>query len=111
MIYHQTNAVEEMMKEKLESIHESNNIPWKATCNTHLGRSLETRERILMDELKTATGQRRNEISVELSILSNLLCNVKYKQHGWYCFYCGWLLAEQVTNDECCNNCGAVLPK
>ena len=109
---HQTNRVIESMSQKICSKRSSDNIPFSLSCNTHVGRSIEILNRTFLDELKTTTDHlSRDKIAAKLTLIDGFLSLVKHGQNGWYCFYCGWLESENVTNDERCAKCGSILPK
>ena len=114
---HQTNELGRLEIERLIKTHADDTYPWRPICNTDIGKEYETVQRQLRDGLKKGSyplfGRHfgRDEISAALWFVERILSLLKDRQHGWYCMYCGWLNPEEVTNDEHCAKCGAVLPK
>ena len=66
------------------------------------------------DELHNVDGERillQPEIDKIVGILSlSAAVMSMFTEPGWYCFYCGYLEPEDVSYDETCALCGAVLP-
>jgi len=113
---HQTNEIGRLMTERIIEEHSNDYIPWHPTCNTDIGVGLQVHLRILEDAFKVGeydygTGIWNKAQIVAAIETTRLTLNVLTSHgNGWYCMYCGWLHPEEVTNDERCDKCGAILP-
>ena len=114
---HQTNEVGRKFIKKLIEKHKNDDSPWVPTANTDIGVSYEFYYRKLLDSLKEGKYHHsqtvtwgRDEICSALTVVEDVLRLLVSRQHGWYCMYCGWLHFQEVTSDERCCKCFAVLP-
>lgn len=111
---HQVNECSEAIKDQLIKEHKDDIPPFVPSCNTNFGQSCEVHHRQLMDGLRRgaySTGTciwGKEQIAAAIFTIENILHAVKY--NGQYCFYCGYLHSEEVTNIETCSKCGAILP-
>jgi len=92
---------------------------WNPESSTDIGRQLEVRVKQLEDGFVKGSmpiggmgvSMNRDTIAAMIYELQGWLNTIQGgKSSGWYCFWCGYLESEEVTNGERCGLCGAKLP-
>jgi len=116
MSEHQTNECGKLMVDRLIRQHANDIPPWKPTANTDIGIGLQAYQRQLEDSFKQGEHHAglvvwdKDQIVAAIQVVKMTVSMLTDRSHGWYCMYCGWLDAEEVTNDERCDKCGSILP-